>query len=80
MNVRDDDYICCEDYVDVDGDFELNFDAPIIQVIRDAQTCHLDYDTMAFLDHCRVGLVPYYLTCHCKLAAEDSSTLVEEVI
>ena len=74
MNVRDDGY-CCEDYVN-DGDFNV----PIVLVIRDAQTYHLDYGTSASVDLSHVGLVPYYLTCHCKLAAMDSSMLVAEVI
>ena len=71
MNVRDDGY--CEDYFD-------GVNVPIILVIRDARTCHLNDGTSASVDHCRVGLVPDYLTCHCKLAAMDSSMLVVEAI
>ena len=76
MNVHDDGY--CEDYAC--GDSEVSFNAPIIQVIGDGRTCRPDYyGTLEWVEHCRVGLVPYYLTCHCKLAATDSSTLVEEL-
>jgi hypothetical protein len=72
LNVRDDGH--SEDCADGD------FDVPTVPVIGDARTCRLDCGTSAPGDHCRAGLVPYYSTGHCKLAAMDSSMPVVEVI
>ena len=71
MNVRDGHSEDC-----ADGGFGV----PTGPVIRGARTCRLDYGTSAPADHCRAGLVPCYLTGHCKLAAMDSSMPVVEVI
>ena len=78
LNVHDGGYF--EESVSMDyvNDVFEVASVPIVLVIKDARTCHLNDGTSGSVD--RVDLVPDYLTCHCKQAAMDSNKLVAEVI